>query len=363
MPAQIKIEIDDEIYTKLTTLAQSRRISQAQQLRIKIVLLAAKGTPNYRIAEELSVQPNTVRKWRNRFHEGGIEKLLKELPRGSNHGGKDTKAQEKLREVIIKKTTTEKPVGQTHWSCRTMAKAVGTTHSFVNRVWQDSGLKPHLNSSFKVSNDPNFENKLRDVVGMYVDPPQKAVVFCVDEKSSIQALDRTQPGLPMKKGRAETMTHDYKRHGTSTLFAALNVATGEVYGKCKKRHRHKEFLEFIKDLRSQVNSELDLHIIVDNYSTHKHEKVRNWLKRNSSVHLHFIPTSSSWLNLVERFFGLLTDKAIRRGVFTSVKELEAAIHEFIDAHNEDPVPFVWTASVAKILDKVARARATLQKSL
>ena len=244
-------------------------------------------------------------------------------------------------------------------STRSLAKALGINHSFVNRVWREVGLKPHLTHQFKVSNDPNFEDKLRDVVGLYLSPPENAVVFCVDEKSSIQALDRTQPGLPMKPGRCGTMTHDYKRHGTSTLFAALNASTGEVIGQCKQRHRHQEFLSFIKTVEKQTPKDLDLHLIVDNYATHKHEKVRNWLKRNKRVHLHFIPTSSSWLNLVERFFGLISDKQIRRGIFTSVRELEKSIMQFIKVHNENKKPFAWTKSADEIMSKVERARQAL----
>lgn len=359
MPAQVHIDLDDKVRAKLGCMLASRKTPRNVVLRANIVLLASDGKPNYSIANELSTTNETVRLWRNRFKNEGVDCLVKERPRGGNHGGKDSREQEKLRHLIVKKTTTEKPRGQTHWSTRTLAKEVGTTHSFVNRVWRGAGLKPHLSKTFKVSNDPKFEEKLIDVVGLYMSPPEKAVVFCVDEKSSIQALDRTQPGLPLKRGRCETMTHDYKRNGTSTLFAALNVATGEVYGECKKRHRHQEFLSFLKNLRKEVDSELDMHIIVDNYATHKHEKVRKWLKRNPSVKLHFIPTSSSWLNLVERFFGLITDKAIRRGVFNSVVELETAIHEFIEVTNEDPKPFKWTASVEKILEKVNRAKSAL----
>lgn len=233
--------------------------------------------------------------------------------------------------------------------------------TFVAKVWRECGFKPHLISQFKISNDPQFAEKLEDVVGLYLDPPENAVVFCVDEKSSIQALDRTQPGLPLKKGRAATMTHDYKRHGTSTLFAALNVFSGEVIGECKQRHRHQEFLSFLKTVNKQTPEGKELHVIVDNYSTHKHQKVKNWLKRNKRVTLHFIPTSSSWLNLVERFFGLITDKQIRRGVFSSVADLEEKIMQFIAAHNENPKPFVWTKSVAEILVKTNRARLALHK--
>lgn len=226
-------------------------------------------------------------------------------------------------------------------------------------MWRESGLKPHLTKAFKVSHDPDFEKKLEDVVGLYLSPPDNAVVFCVDEKSSLQALDRTQPGLPIKKGRCGTTTHDYKRNGTSTLFAALNTATGEVMGECKKRHCHQEFLSFLKTVEKQTAREFDLHLIVDNSATHKHEKVKNWLKKNKRVHLHFIPTSSSWLNLVERFFGLLTEKQLKRGVFTSVKVLEASIMAFIDTHNKNKKTFLWTKSADDILKKVAHPRNTL----
>ncbi len=359
MPAQIFISLNEQERVELDKAASSRMTSVRLVARAKAIRMAAAQTPSDKIAEHLGVGPNTIGRWRRRYAEDRMAGIVTDRPRGANHGGKKTVAQEKLRQQIIAKTTQDKPTGATHWSTRTMAKALGVTHSFVNRVWQDAGLKPHLYKHFKVSKDPHFEEKLRDVVGLYMNPPEKAVVFCVDEKSSIQALDRSQPGLPMKKGRCGTMTHDYKRHGTSTLFAALNAATGEVIGACKNRHRHEEFLSFLKTVNKQTSSELDLHIIVDNYATHKHDKVKKWLKRNKRVQLHFIPTSSSWLNLVERFFGLLTDKALRRGVFTSVKELETTIQDFIAHHNGDPRPFVWTQSANKILEKVERARKTL----
>ncbi len=327
--------------------------------RSKIVLLAAKNIPNYKIAEELGIDVNKVGRWRNRFEQRRHQGIEQDLPRGANHGGKDSEKQRKLRSKIIKMTTLKKPENATHWSTRGLADVLGINHSLVNRVWREVGLKPHLTAQFKVSNDPDFEEKLRDVVGLYLSPPENAVVFCIDEKTSIQALDRSQPGLPMKKGRCGTMTHDYKRHGTSTLFAALDTLTGNVIGQCVKQHRHQEFLAFLKIVEKQTPKELDLHLIVDNYATHKHEKIRNWIKRNKRVHLHFIPTSSSWLNLVERFFGLLTEKQLRRGVFTSVKELEGAIMQFIKRHNEDKKPFVWTKSAEEILSKVERARQTL----
>lgn len=327
--------------------------------RLSIVLLADEGLTNTEIASHIPLSAHAVGRWRKRFSEGGLEAIQKDKPRGLTMNPSKNAEYARLRRRIIEVTTQEKPEGATHWSTRTLAAKLGTNHKFVSRVWRDNGLKPHLVKSFKVSNDPNFEEKLIDVVGLYLNPPESAVVFCVDEKSSIQALDRTQPGLPMKKGRAGTMTHDYKRNGTSTLFAALNVFTGEVIGECKKRHRHQEFISFLKTVKSQTPEDLDLHIIVDNYATHKHQKVKNWLKRNKRVTLHFIPTSSSWLNLVERFFGLITDKAIRRGVFSSVKDLEEKLMRFISDHNEDPKPFVWTKSVEVILEKVGRAKAAL----
>ena len=349
-------ESDKKILDRNTT---SRAVSIRLSERSKIVLMAAAGLENKAIAQQLDIPPNMVGKWRNRFAEGGIEAISKDKPRGANHGGKDAVKQARLRNKIIKKTTQEKPDNATHWSTRTLAEALNTTHSFVHRVWRSVGLKPHLEKTFKVSNDPHFEQKLCDVVGLYLNPPENAVVFCVDEKTSIQALDRTQPGLPLKKGRCGTVTHDYKRNGTSTLFAALDVATGCVTGECYQKHTHKEFLKFIKKVESQTDTDKELHIIVDNYATHKHEKVRNWLKRNKRVYLHFIPTSSSWLNLVERFFGVLTQRQLKRGVFTSVQELEQKIIEYIDHNNKNPKPFVWTKSTEEILEKVNRARMTL----
>lgn len=359
MPTPTPIHLTGEERAMLEKNLRSGKTPVRLRERSEIVLLAASGLPNYKIAERLGIDINKVGRWRNRYAEEGYAGIEKDRPRGANHGGKDASKQAKLRSRIIRKTTTEKPEGATHWSTRSLADALGTNHQFVATVWREVGLKPHLHKHFKVSNDPLFEEKLCDVVGLYLDPPERAVVFCVDEKSSIQALDRTQPGLPMKPGRCGTMTHDYKRHGTSTLFAALEVATGKVIGACKPKHRHQEFLAFIKTVEKQTPADLELHLIVDNYATHKHEKVRSWLKRNKRVHLHFIPTSSSWLNLVERFFGLITDKRIRRGVFTSVAELETAIHAFIDAHNATSKPFVWTKTANEILAKVGRARSAL----
>ena len=359
MPAQVKVTLSEE--DKKCLIKNIRRRTTPVRLveRSKIVLLASQGQPNYKIAQKLGIDVNKVGRWRNRFVEKGWSGIEKDLPRGANHGGKSSKEQARLRSKIIRITTQEKPEGATHWSTRRLARKLSVNHSFVNRVWREVGLKPHLTVHYKVSNDPRFEAKLRDVVGLYLSPPENAVVFCVDEKSAIQALDRTQPGLPMKPGRCGTMTHDYKRHGTSTLFAALNTLTGEVVGQCYKKHRNEEFLSFIKEVNKRTPAEQELHLIVDNYATHKHANVKKWLQQNQRVHLHFIPTSASWLNLVERFFGLLTEKQLKRGAFTSVKELEAAIHDFIARHNESPKPFVWTKSAEAILEKVNRARTTL----
>ncbi len=356
MRVEAKITLSDSDKQQLEKNTGSRAISIRLSERSKIILLSAEGLANKIIAQKLSIPPNKVGLWRNRFAEGGIKAITKDKPRGANQGGKETLKQARLRNRVIKKTTQEKPDNATHWSTRTLAEALNTTHSFVNRVWQSVGLKPHLEKTFKVSNDPYFEEKLCDVVGLYLNPPENAIVFCIDEKTSIQALDRTQPGLPLKKGRCGTVTHDYKRNGTSTLFAALDVATGSVTGECYQKHTHKEFLKFLKKVEAQTDRDKDLHIIVDNYSTHKHEKVKNWLKRNKRVVLHFIPTSSSWLNLVERFFGVLTEKQLKRGVFTSVDELEQKIIEYIDKNNKHPKPFVWTKSTEEILEKVNRAR-------
>jgi transposase len=257
-------------------------------------------------------------------------------------------------------TTQQRPANATHWSGRTLAAKLGVDKSMVWRVWKANGLKPHRARTFKVSNDPNFVEKLTDVVGLYLDPPERALVLCFDEKSQIQALDRTQPGLPLKKGRCGTMTHDYKRHGTTTLFAALDMVEGKLIAECMPRHRHQEFIKFLKRIDAETPEDLDLHLILDNYSKHKHPKVRSWLKRHRRFHLHFTPTSSSWVNLVERWFREITDKRIRRGVFRSVKELKTAIMDFIEQHNQNPKPFAWTAPAERILEKVRRARAVLE---
>ena len=324
-----------------------------------MVLMAAEGMTNKAIAAQLGVDANKVGRWRSRVANEGVSSIEKERPRGGNHGGKDSNKQAELRSKVIEATTQTTPDDATHWSCRSMARHLNTTHSFVNRVWRAHGLRPHLIRTFKLSNDPRFEEKLRDVVGLYLDPPHNGVVFSFDEKSQIQALDRTQPGLPMKKGRCATMTHDYKRHGTTTLFAALNMATGEVLGKTYRRHRHQEVLRFLQEVEKTVPKDQEIHIVLDNYATHKHEKVLGWIERKKRIFLHFTPTSASWVNLVERFFAILTDKQIRRGVFTSVPHLEKCLREYLHSYNENPRPLVWTKTVEEIVEKVQRGRAAL----
>jgi transposase len=319
--------------------------------------LAAAGEANTRIAERLGVTVVTVRSWRTRFAQRGLADLG---VIAAGRGRKPSISAEKV-EAIVHATLHEKPAGETHWSCRSMAKAQGVSPATVQRIWSARELKPHRVRTFKLSNDKRFEEKLVDVVGLYLNPPEKAVVLCMDEKSQIQALDRTQPSLPIKPGRAGTMTHDYKRNGTTTLFAALDVLTGAVIGPCLPRHRHGEFLRFLRIIDGEVPEGLQIHLILDDYSTHKHENVNKWLAKHPRFHLHFTPTSSSWLNMVERFFGKLTDKAIRRGVFHSVPDLIAAIEEYLQANNENPEPFVWTATAGEILEKVRRGRVALNQ--
>jgi len=318
--------------------------------------MAAEGVANEKIAQAVSVTPTTVRAWRSRFEAEGLAKLGRVRP---GRGRKPTIPQSKIDE-IVDLTRNSTPDGHTHWSVRTMAKRVGVSPAQVQRIWAARGLKPHRVETFKLSTDPHFEEKLIDVVGLYLNPPEQAIVLCMDEKSSIQALDHTQPSLPMKKGRGTTTTHDYKRNGTTTLFAALDVATGTVIGSCLPKHRHNEFLKFLKTVDSNVPEGLDVHLILDNYSTHKHANVKAWLAKNPRFHLHFTPTSSSWLNLVERWFRELTDKALRRGAFHSVPDLIEAIEAYLAAHNDEPKPLIWTATAEAILEKVARGRVALQ---
>ena len=343
----------------LEVLARSRIAPHREVQRARVLLLAGEGVANIAIAERVSATPKTVRAWRARFEAEGLAKLAQVRP---GRGRKASIPQSKIDEVV-RLTLQSKPAGHTHWSCRTMAEATGVSASQVQRIWSARGLKPHLVETFKLSSDPQFEDKLIDVVGLYLNPPEQAIVLCMDEKSQIQALDRTQPSLPIKPGRAGTMTHDYKRNGTTTLFAALEVATGKVIGQCLPKHRNTEFLTFLKTIDASVPAELDVHLILDNYATHKHPAVRKWLERHRRFHLHFTPTSSSWLNLVERWFRELTEKALRRGVFGSVPDLIAAIEEYLDANNDQPKPLIWTASTESILEKIARGRVALNQAI
>jgi transposase len=339
----------------LQRLVNSRVAARREVERARALLLAADGVANTQIAATVGVSPTSVQNWRERFAVDGLRGLGVVRP---GRGRKPSIPAEKV-EAIVHATLHKKPVGETHWSCRSMAKAQGVSPATVQRIWSARGLKPHRVETFKLSNDKRFEEKLVDVVGLYLNPPEKAIVLSMDEKSQIQALDRTQPSLPMKRGRAGTMTHDYKRNGTITLFAALDVLTGTVIGECLPRHRHTEFLKFLRTIDREVPNGLQVHLILDNYSTHKHDDVKKWLAKHPRFHLHFTPTSSSWLNLVERWFGKLTDKAIRRGVFHSVPDLIAAIDEYLKANNENPEPFMWTATADSILAKVRRGRITL----
>jgi transposase len=352
------IKLTQEQRKTLTRLVNGRRTEVRVVTRAQIVLGAARGLENREIAEELGVTRETVGRWRSRFAEKGVEGITKDLPRG----GRKPTARLGVENRIIQVTTQNEPANATHWSTRTLAAELGVSQSMVHRVWKANGLKPHLVKTFKVSNDPLFEEKLRDVVGLYLNPPENALVISADEKTSIQALDRTQPGLPLKPGRCGTLTHDYKRNGTTTLFAAIALGHGEVIATCMKQHRHQEWIKFLRMIDEQTPKELDLHLIVDNYATHKHEKVKRWLKRHPRFHVHFIPTSSSWLNIVEGFFRNLDLKRLKRGVFQSVPELIEAIMSYIEDHNRDPRPIVWTAAADSILDKVGRARAKLDKS-
>ena len=335
----------------------SRGRSTAVRLmeRARMVLMAAEGMTNQDIAKALGTDSHTVARWRGRFAQQGLSGLKKDAPRS----GRKPTLRNLVAGQIIERTTRSLPENATQWSVRTLAKELGVTPSMVHRVWKANGLKPHLMRTFKLSNDPRFVEKLQDVVGLYLNPPEHALVLSVDEKSQIQALDRTQPSFPMVPGRCGTMTHDYKRHGTTTLFAALELAEGTLIGTCMARHRHQEWISFLKLVNAQTAPELDLHLIVDNYCTHKHPEVQNWLERHPRFHMHFIPTSSSWLNLIERWFRDLTDKCIRRGAFTSVTQLTQVIMDYVAAHNNHPKSLVWTAKAADILAKVSRARAVL----
>ena len=346
------IELSQDEEAELIRLAQSKLSSVRLAERARIVLLAAQGLQNLQIAQELGVDRITAGRWRQRYIESGLAGIERDLPRGAPPLKVDVAK-------LVELTTQTQPEAATHWSTRKMAAVLKVSPSTVMRHWQASGLKPHLVRGFKISRDPKFVEKLEDIVGLYMSPPEHALVLCCDEKSQVQALDRTQPGLPLKKGRAQTMTHDYKRHGTTTLFAAMNVLDGKVIGQCQQRHTHAQWLKFLRKIDRETPKGKTLHLIADNYATHKHPAVQEWLAKHPRIHVHFTPTSASWLNMVERFFRDITTERLRNGVFRSVPELTAAIKEYIVLHNKNPKPFVWTAKANDILAKVIRANRRL----
>lgn len=339
----------------LEARARARRAPARSVERARIVLLAGAGYQDRQIAARLKITPEKAARWRDRFLEGGLTALDKDAPRP----GRTPVITAAQVQQVIRKTTREKPDNATHWSTRTMAAAMGLSEKSVRRIWQQHGLKPHLARTFKLSNDPEFAKKLEAIIGLYLHPPEHAIVLCADEKSQIQALDRTQPGLPLKKGRCGTLTHDYKRNGTATLFAALNALDGTVISMCDDRHRHQEWLKFLRVIDQVTPGGKEIYLIADNYATHKHPKVQKWLARHPRFRVYFTPTSSSWLNMVERFFRDLTQNQLRRGIFRDVEELITAIGDYIDKHNDNPKPFVWTAKASDILEKVKRAHQAL----
>jgi transposase len=351
------ILLTNEERVTLTKWARGRSTPARLVIRAKIVLAAADGRENQDIAAELGCTRRTVGTWRNRFADERLAGIERDAPRGGR-----TPAVRGAKEAeILRLTTQETPPNATQWSTRTLAKAVGVSKDTVQRVWRDHSLKPHLTKGFKSSNDPKLVEKLLDVVGLYLDPPDRALVLSCDEKSQIQALDRTQKSLPMFPGRLKTLTHDYRRHGTTTLFAAIELAEGRIISDLHRRHRHQEWIKFLKKIDAQTPPDLDLHLIVDNYATHKHPKVKAWLARHPRFHLHFTPTSSSWLNVIERWFRDLTHNRLRKGVFRSVAELEQALRDYVDHHNANPKSFVWTKKAEDILEKITRARQALNK--
>jgi len=333
---------------ELRRLERRRTTAQALALRARIVLACAEGHSNTEVARRCRVTRPTVGKWRQRF----VERRLDGLHDEPRPGHPRTVSDEDVERVLVM-TLESQPADATHWSTRSMAKASGLSQSTVGRIWRAFSLQPHRTESFKLSTDPLFIEKVRDIVGLYLDPPDHALVLCVDEKSQIQALDRTQPLLPMRPGQVERRTHDYRRHGTTTLFAALDVKSGEVIGQCHRRHRSREFLRFLKQVEAAVPGELDVHLILDNYGTHKTPAVRRWVARHPRFQVHFTPTYSSWLNLVERWFALLTERRLRRGVFRSTRELEQTIERYLAQHNDDPKPFAWTKTADEILQALA----------
>ena len=352
MRKAVAIELDDAQREQLVKLAHSNTTEVRLARRAGIVLLAADGLDNHQIGELLGVGRVQVGRWRERYAAGGLPAIAQDLPRSGRKPKVDPAE-------IVRLTTQTKPEGATQWSTRTLAAVTGVSDTTIQRIWAARGLKPHRVKGFKVSRDPKFAEKLEDIVGLYLSPPEHALVLCCDEKSQVQALDRTQPGLPLKPGRAATMTHDYKRHGTTTLFAAMSTLDGTVISRCEQRHRHVEWLDFLRQINRETPPDKFLHLICDNYATHKHPKVKEWLAKHPRFHVHFTPTSASWLNMVERFFRDLTTRRLRHGVFRSVPELTVAIKEYIALHNQNPKPFVWTAKANDILAKVIRANRNL----
>src|SRR6516162_2139626 len=346
---KVALILTTEERQRLDSLAHRSRSAAALARRARIILACAEGSDSKVVARRLHVTPGTVCKWRGRFIDRRLDGLYDE-PRP---GAKRTITDEQVEQVIVRTLETT-PRGATHWSTREMAKAVGLSHMAISRIWHSFGLQPHRSETFKLSNDPLLVEKVRDIVGLYLDPPAHAAVFCVDEKPHIQALDRTQPLLPMEPGQVERRTHDYKRHGTTTLFAALNVKTAKLVTEFHRRHRSVEFRQFLDAVDAAVPKKLEVHLIMDNYGTHKTALIRNWLAKRPRFHVHFTPTYGSWINLVERWFAELTNKQLRRGAHRSVAQLEAAIREFIDAHHANPKPFVWTKTADEILENIAR---------
>ena len=344
-----ELVVSEEERATLERWTRRAKTAQSLALRARIVLACADGVSNTLVAARLNTTGATVGKWRDRFRRRGLDGLLDE-PRP---GAPRTVTDDKVEEIVVK-TLETKPKDATHWSTRLMANEAGVSQNTVVRIWHAFGLKPHMEDTFKLSKDPLFIEKVRDIVGLYMDPPQRAMVLCVDEKLQVQALDRTQPLLPMSPGYPERRSHDYVRNGTTSLFAALDVATGKVIGTCHRRHRHQEFLRFLKTIEANVPKGLDVHLVMDNYATHKTAKIKNWLARRPHWHVHFTPTSASWLNLVERFFAQITNRRIRRGTFRSVRELKQAIGDYLKTHNENPRPFIWTATADEIFRKIAR---------
>jgi transposase len=356
LPPAPRLEVSESDRKELLIISRQRNIPRGILLRVSIVLGAAEGRANHLLARELSTTMTTVLLWRKRYETEGLAGLFADRPRS----GRPKQISQDKEAAIVEATIKTVPKDATHWSVRAMASSQKVSPATVLRIWKRHKLQPHRVESFKFSNDPDFAPKVRDIVGLYMNPPDNAILLSVDEKSQIQALDRTQPILPLRPGLPERQTHDYKRHGTTTLFAALNVLQGTVIGECQSRHRHQEFLRFLGRIDQSVEAGLDVHLVLDNYGTHKHPEVKKWLAERPRYHVHFTPTGSSWLNQIERWFAEITRKRIRRGTFRSVRELTKAIHDYIRTYNHNPRPFHWVASASRIIRKVNKYRRTLE---